>query len=339
MNPANPFTRYLAIFFATMFGIIGLVWAYVALFPIAFMESGYASWTAKSAMLQECQLGQVALFGDSRLEAGFVPAAFPVPSSNFGFAGGGAIEVRVAVDRALACHDLPRQAVITLVPEHFGPVSEFYWLLSLRYGFMTLGDVFAVQHRAGELGDTETFATPTPDGLSGPVRDWLYAAHFPSLSFANLVRGRGFGRFAVNRARLDEMLRSRGWAAYEADGKLNPSAHPDRFIISKVQDAELVAALKALRARGVATALLVMPFAPTHTETAAVLAAYEARLTELAAQTGAVLLDPAVPEWPAKLFADGAHLDPEGARAFTGLLAACLKDGLLQPPCALATPP
>ena len=338
VTSAPSFTRYIAIFFATMIGIIALVWAYVASVPIAFMESGYASWAAKGTMLQTCQLGQIAFFGDSRLEAGFVPADFPVPSSNIGFAGGGAIEVRVAVDRALACHDLPRQAVITLVPEHFGPASEFYWLLSLRYGFMTLGDVLAVEHLAAELGDTETFRTPTPDGLSGSVRDWLYATHFPSLSFANLVRGRVFGRYAVNHARLDEMLRSRGWAAYESGGAQNQAAHPDRFILSKVQDAELLAALKELRDRGVATELLIMPFAPTHPETDAVLAAYRAHLADIAARSGAVILDPAVPLWPARLFADGIHLDAEGAHAFTRMLATCLKDGLLQPPCALAPP-
>ena len=337
MDPAPSITRYLVVFFATMFGIIFLVWAYVANFPIAFMESGYASWAAKNTLLHECQLGEIAFFGDSRLEAGIVPADFPVPSANFGLAGGGAIEARVAVDRALACHDLPRQAVITLVPEHFGPVSPFYWLLSLRYGFLSLGDVRSVEQLAGELGDTDTFATKTPDGLSGPVRDWLYATHFPSFSFASLIRGRVFGRNDVNRARLAEIIQSRGWAAYEG-GNLADSLHPDQFIVSKVQDAELRAALTALRDRGVATALLVMPFAPTHQETDAVLAAYVAHLSEIAAQTGSVVLDPAVPFWPAGLFADGAHLDTAGAGAFTRALATCLKDGLLRPPCALPPP-
>ena len=62
MDLAPSITRYLVVFFTTMFGIIFLVWAYVASFPIAFMESGYASWTAKNTLLHECRLGEIAFF-------------------------------------------------------------------------------------------------------------------------------------------------------------------------------------------------------------------------------------------------------------------------------------
>ena len=71
-----------------------LVWLYVALLPMAYMEGGYPAWVAKSQMLQDCQLGEVAFFGDSRLEAGVIPALLPVPASNFGLAAGTAVEAR-----------------------------------------------------------------------------------------------------------------------------------------------------------------------------------------------------------------------------------------------------
>lgn len=337
--PPQPhsFTRYLIVFGVTTVSILLIAWAYTAAFPVAFMESGYASWAAKKSMLAECRTGQIAFFGDSRLEAGIVPASLPVPASNFGLAAGTAIETRVAIDRALACPTLPRQAVISLVPEHFGPLSRFYWLLSIRYGFLSAGDVLAVERLAAQLGDTGSLATPTPEGLSGKPRDWLYTSGFPSLSFASLVQGRVFGRYHGNRAKIEAVERDRGWTAYEGGAPVK-AEHPDRFIVTALQNAELEAAIAALRGRGVDTALLIMPFSPAHQETDAVLAAYRTYLAEIARRTGATLLDPEIPRWPARLFADGAHLDSPGAHAFTTRLAACLAGGLLKPPCGLDPP-
>ena len=345
MDPSTdsaPFTRYLIVAASTMVGIIALVWAYTAAYPMAYMESGYASWTAKKNLLQDCQLGQIAFFGDSRLEAGLKPADLPTPATNFALAAGTAIETRIAIDRALACPTVPsptllRQAVISLAPEHFGPVSSFFWLLSIRYGFLSAGDVFAIETLAGQLGDHDTLATPTPDGLSGKPRDWLYAAGFPSFSFGNLVQGRVFGRLDVNRARLATVTADHGWAPYIGGNPVRVD-HPDRFIVTSLQTAELEAALSALRARGVDAALLIMPFAVGHQETDAVLAAYRTYLAGIAQRTGATLLDD-IPLWPPRFFADGTHLDPAGAQAFTTKLSTCLRNGMLTLPCDLAPPP
>lgn len=332
-----PFTRYLVIFFSTMVGIIALVWAYTAAFPMAYMESGYASWTAKKALLQGCQLGQITFFGDSRLEAGLRPTDLPVPATNLGLAAGTAIETRVAVDRALTCATLPRQAVLSLAPEHFGPVSSFFWLLSIRYGFLSAGDVLAVERMARQLGDADTLATPTPDGLGGWPRDWLYAAGFPSFSFGNLVQGRVFGRSGINHARFDAVTADRGWAPYVGGNPVHVE-HPDRFVVTALQTAELEAALNALRARGVRAALLIMPFAASHPETEALFTAYRGYLADMAHRTGATLLDATVPIWPAASFAEGTHLDPAGAHLFTTTLATCLRDGILALPCDVAPP-
>ena len=59
---------------AVFVAVLLAAWLYVTSFPMAFLESGYPSWVAKSTMLRNCQLGQVAFFGDSRLDAGIVPA-------------------------------------------------------------------------------------------------------------------------------------------------------------------------------------------------------------------------------------------------------------------------
>lgn len=327
--------RYLAIAGASSLAVLLLVWAYVAVAPMAFMESGYASWAAKSTMLRECRLGRVAFFGDSRLEAGVIPAALPVPASNFGLAAGTAVEANSAVRRALACPTLPRQAVIALVPEHFGPLSKFFWSLSVRYGFLSPSEVWRTEALAHRLGDHQSLATPTPDGLHGRVRDALYAFRFPSLSFASLVQGRVFGRNVANEARYETVLRARGWAEYGRGEPAN-SENADRFVATKLQTAELEAAIGDLRRHGVDVLLLVMPFATTHPETDAVFTAYLAYLADVARRfPGVKLVGGDVPIWPDRLFADGAHLDGEGARLFSARLAACFQGGTLRAGCDL----
>lgn len=331
----RPFARYLFISGISLLGVLLLAWAYVALAPMAFMESGYATWAAKSTMLRECQLGAVTFFGDSRLEAGVIPRALPVEASNFGLAAGTAVETNSAVRRALACPSPPRQAVIALVPEHFGPLSKFFWALSVRYGFLSPNEVWQAESIAAEQDDQQSFATPTPDGLGGRVRDLLYAIRFPSLSFGSLVQGRLFARYGSNMARYEEILRDRGWANYAGGDKVK-SEHPDAFIATGLQTAEFEHAIAALRGRGIDVVLLTMPFAQTHAETAPAFAAYFAYLADVAKRfPGVALVNAQAPIWPDALFADGAHLNAEGARLFSERLAACMTGGQLQPGCDL----
>src|SRR5438270_171570 len=83
-------------------------------------------------------------------------------------------------------------------------------LLAVRYGFSPPGELGRIERLADRLGDTQTLATATPDGLGGPVRDWLYALRFPSLSFSSLVQARVFGRYRTNMDRLASVLEARG---------------------------------------------------------------------------------------------------------------------------------
>src|SRR3954453_7106131 len=99
----TPFARYLVRLGASLLAVFVAVWAYIAFAPMAFLESGYATWQAKRAMLQDCQLGQIAFVGHSRLGSGVVPALLPVPAINFGLPAGTAVETHTAVRRALAC--------------------------------------------------------------------------------------------------------------------------------------------------------------------------------------------------------------------------------------------
>jgi hypothetical protein len=333
------FLRFLlragAVFAAAMLA----TWGYVASFPMAFLESGYPSWVAKSTMLRECQLGRIAFFGDSRLHAGIIPALFPVAASNFGLPAGTAIETLSALRRALACPTLPQQVVISLTADHFGPLDQFFWVNDLRYGFISYGELWEAENLAAALGDTESFnTTQTPEGLSGRIRDWMYALHFPSLYAGSLVQGRLFGRYSSNRARLATVLEAHGFSDYGSKpGNDGPGA-PDfaGFRKTPLQAAEFEETLSLLNTKNVDVRLLIMPFARTTAANAARDGSYLAYMHDMTLRFPNVrLIGSSVPPWPVSLFVDGAHFTGAGARVFSKRLAACIVDGRIASDCDL----
>jgi hypothetical protein len=333
------FAGYLVRLGAVFAAVVLAAWLYVVSFPMAFLEGGYPAWVAKSTMLAECRVGSIAFFGDSRLEAGVVPALLPVEASNFGLAAGTPVETRSAVRRALDCASPPRQVVISLTADHFGPLDRFFWINDLRYGFISPDDLREAERLAAALGDIRTFNTArTPDGLSGRTRNWMYSIRFPSLYFASMVQGRLFGRYASNRVRLAEVLRARGFSEYRTKLEVNAGRAPlpEGFITTPLQAAEFEQTLQLLRDRGIEVRLLIMPSKQTVTPDAALEAAYLAYLDATARRFANVrVLDPVIPRWPARLFIDDSHLTGPGARLFTERLAACIVDGRFKPECDL----
>ena len=82
--PTGPFAapRFLTWCLVAFTLSFGLVWLYVAAMPMAFLSRDYPLWIAKRTMLDECRLGDVAVFGDSRTLAGTEPSVMPVPVMN-----------------------------------------------------------------------------------------------------------------------------------------------------------------------------------------------------------------------------------------------------------------
>ncbi|MBV8914645.1 MAG: hypothetical protein JOZ05_16590 [Acetobacteraceae bacterium] len=329
------FTRYLVTLGASLAAVFCAVWGYVVLAPMAYYEGGYPTWRAKEQMLAECQVGEIAFFGDSRLESGVVPALMPVNTVNFGVPAGTAVETRSAARRAAACPSPPKQAVIALTPAHFGPLSRFFWILSVRYGFISPGELWDTVRWADQLGDSETMATATPDGFSGRLRDVLYAVRFPSLSFNSLVQGRVFGRYRSNMERFAAVLRSKGWSDYGAGGGLVGELSAP-FRPTKLQNAEFEATLRVLHERGIEALLLPMPFSQSGLTNAQSRAAYFDYLSDAARRLpGVRVIGGDAPVWPDELFVDGEHLTGAAAKLYTAKLAACVTGGRLQPDCDL----
>lgn len=326
--------RYLAWTLATMLAAFALVWGYVVAAPMAFLEGGYAVWSAKQAMLRGCDLGRLAIFGDSQPEAAIVPVLLSQRAANISFGATTPVEMYFSVRRALRCPDPPARVVLTLDPMQFQNVSPFLWKNAARFGFLDFAELEAVRHEADALGDPAFARADTGDGLGGLPRDLLYAAHFPPLYFAALLKSQGFGRYASNRARRAEVLAARGFVPYPhpagerpPEGYVAELAALDRFAPIALQDAYLRRTLDLLGAAGREVGLLTTPINQTTDRrlNPAVRAQFAAYLQDLAARGAHVhVLGAVLPPWPDRLFSDRNHLDPEGAAAYTRHLDACL---------------
>jgi hypothetical protein len=322
--------------------VLGVAWAYVLLMPMGFFPSGYPSWVAKMTLLRQCPANAVEFFGDSRVEAGIVPAEIGAAIDNLGVAGGSAIEVASGVNKLLKCPGNPARVVIALGPERFRPLSRDFWVEALGYGFLGPEELLALERDADRLNDTDTLrAAKTQDGLSGPVRDWLYALRFPSMSFASLVEGQIFRRYNDNEARYARILQARGFVPYPAatpTDKPAPEVSLASFERSPVQVDWFEQTLAALHRRGIPVTLMNMPIKPSTSKALAVEVKrqYYDYLRALAQRFPNIqIVGTTMPVWPNEMFTDEVHLNAGGAQRFSHLLASCFDGAAIRTDCNL----
>jgi hypothetical protein len=181
----------------------------------------------------------------------------------------------------------------------------------------------------------------TQEGLSGPIRDWLYALRFPSLSFSSLAQGQIFRRYGDNTARLGRIEHARGYVPYPAappTDRTGPESRLANFATTKLQIAYFERTLAALRDSGVPVALLPMPIKQATRDAMApsVEAAYFEYLHSLSARFGNVrVIGGDIPGWPSAMFTDEVHLNPTGAERFSTRLGMCVEGGSIRADCDL----
>jgi hypothetical protein len=310
----------------------GLVWAWVAAMPMAFMDPEYAFWQAKQVMLDRCDGGEVIILGDSRAAAGILPERLPFKATNLAIGGGEAIEAYAMLARVLACPSPPKLVILSFDPGHFIR-PDMFWERSVRFGLMSSQDVAALREASRRTGDMSVYELHHTDNLPSLLRDRLYQLRFPTLYFASLVRGGGFLRWPDNQARLREALDSRGqyyFGTRQGSDVVTIEGHLRAFRPLPVLDLYFEKLLALLDAHGIesrfvplpvneATGARVDPVLPA--QFAAYLAAYELRHPRF--RVAAEIM----PHWPDHFFGDQfGHLNPAGAERFSAQLAQRLQE-------------
>ncbi len=324
-------------YFAAMGGAAILaflvLWAWIAAMPMAYLDPEYPYWVAKQRHLADCDLGALAVLGDSRAAAGILPALLPMPATNLAVGGGKPIEALVALRRMLACPAPPRQVVLSFDIGHF-MTPDLFWERSVKFGFVRRADLAELARLSGETGDWSVHEARQTDGLPPALRAALYGVRFPPLYFGSLAKGGGFLRWWRNQAALRDGLAARGQYFFgRADGSSAVAMDGGiaQFVPSRILDRYFDTLLGELDRHGIAAMFVAMPVnqATGQAIRPAVVDAFRAYLAGYQARYRRFhVVGPLIPAWPDRWFGDAfSHLNPAGAERFSHWLAACLRDG------------
>jgi len=333
-----PSRRYLLALGATAALTLAVIWLFVAVVPLAFLDPEYPYWLAKRELLRRCDVGTVLVVGDSRAAVDIVPARLGVTATNLAVGGGEAIEAYVAVRRALACPMPPLRVVISFDAAHFVH-PDLFWDRSVRFGFLDHAELAELRAISERLGDVSVLDQKHADGLPRGLRALLYTARFPGVYFNSLLKGGVLLRWWDNRAALRTGLASRGqyfFGTAAGSSVVAVDGHIARFAPLPVLDAYFDRMLALLAARHIATDFVAMPMNASTWRVvqpalrdgfAAYLAGYAARYPNFH------VVGPLMPAWNDGWFGDEfAHLNPAGAALFSGRFGDCLRARLGEAP-------
>ncbi len=304
-----------------------LLWAWIAFVPLAYLDPEYPFWLAKQRMLRACDLGEVAILGDSRAAVGILPALLPVPATNLAVGGGKPVEALAVVRRMLACANPPEHVVISIDPGHFMK-PDLFWERSVRFGLMRRADLAELAALSAATGDWSVHEARQTDPLPPVWRANLYAIRFPPYFFNSVLKAGGFLRWWSNRAALEQGFASRGQYYFGTDpgsAGVALDAMLETFQPAPVLDAAFDRLLVLLADRGITAWFVPMPVneATWRATNPVVPAGFTAWLDAKAGDHPNLrVMAPVEAYWPDAWFGDGfAHLNRAGAERFSRTLA------------------
>ena len=328
--------------------IIGGAWLFTKTMRMYFMESGYPSRVAKEELLSRCDLGSVLILGDSRPEASIIPRRMPTLTTNLAFGGATPVETYFTAQHALRCADRPKLIVYSHSITGFAGVNEGLWKSAVRFGLLSYHDLREIETTASTLGDPSVAATNTKDGLSGTIRDLVYASGSPTTFMASVIAGRAFERYGKNIAIYDSTFASRGQIGYDHaldNIRVGVDAETKMFIPAQTEDSYFDKTLNLFEAAGIEVVFVSIPLANSTVRVIppSVISDFQEYLKRYAAQHPNFFPgNAAALPWPDDLFVDGSHLSSPGAAIFSIKFSTCLLRWLTSPTdrtqCDLAWP-
>jgi hypothetical protein len=306
---------------------LGLIWAWVACVPMAFMESEYAAWQAKLTLLDRCDLGPAIILGDSRAAADIMPNRLPFRVTNLALGGGEAIEALSLLHRALRCPQPPSLAILSFGPAHFTQ-ADLFWQRTVRFGLLSPAEIAALRATSTTTGDASIYAGQRSSGIPTSLRDQLSLWHFPRYAFPSLLHGGVFLRWWHNNDVLAQTLAARGQYSFGTAPGSNDVAqegHMTSFTVLPVLDRYFNQLLATLQANDIETLFIAMPINDAtwqqidpalYAGFAYYLAGYQRRYPHF--HVAAALM----PHRPNQDFGDQfCHLNPAAAEKFSDELA------------------
>lgn len=323
---------------ASAIAAFAVVWAWIGAAPMAWMDPEYGAWRAKLTLLDRCDLGEIAIIGDSRAAAGIMPARLGAPALNLAIGGGSPVEGLALARRLVGCPQPPRLVILSFDAGHFME-PDLFWERSVRFGLIGRDDLAELAEISARTGDWSVHEARQTDGLSPAARAWVHHLRFPTLHFASVLRAGIFLRWPRTHAQYTATLNSRGHYHFGTDPGSDTAAREARlgpFAPRPVLARYFDQVLFLLAARGIEVLFVPVPVneATAHAADPALASGFQTFLDGFEWRyPNFHRLGPVLTAWPNHWFGDGfAHLNPEGAIAFSDWLAGC-------PACPTAPPP
>lgn len=332
-------TRYLAIFLSTVCLVFAAAWLYSVEGRYGFSESEYAVWQAKLDMIDRCDLGEVAILGESRASVGFIPDTFPVTVSNLALSGSGPIEAYYEWRRMRRCAQLPRKVILSYWPDLFSKL-DWFWPRNTRFGLFSYADLEEIRANEASLAPGTLYRTARAGQLPPAVDNWLHARHFPSFDFANFISSGLVGRLSANRRAYQDTLAGRGHHQinpFGDDPRARQVCASDAMPMQKhFQQAPLVTyyfakLLSEMQSEGIRIAFVQTPVSRVTERkiSADYREAFQSFIRKYDGYFGqqASVRKDAFPEIDDCDFVDGTHMTPAAARIFSTAAASALFGG------------
>ena len=329
-SPRNPFI-YLAGMAATAALLFAVVWVWLLLKPMTYLDGAYPQWVAKDRWLQHCDLGEIVVMGDSRVAGGIIPRDLPVAVTTLAGPDGSPLDTAYIAERLAACPIRPRRVLLSLSPTRFTHVDA--WDTAIRVGLLPTATIRTIQQTGARLGDESLDDAQSHDGLPHVMRSWAYGVRFPPIYLGSLLRGMLVGRAARNQELLSKAIENKGYIPYSAQlawHGMALDADLKTFRPLPVLDAFFERTIALLQSAGIAIDFVTMPVneATYDAMPAAVRDAFISYVAGFANRYSAfrVIGNP-LPRWPDAYFGDAAlHLNARGTAEMTRQFATCLEN-------------
>jgi hypothetical protein len=311
--------------FAALLVVIGVP-GYIQIAPENFASRDHTLWATQVAWARTPSQDdpEILILGDSRVQAGLMPARLDRPARSLALPGATPIDAYYLFEDYLEAHAAPERLLISFAPIFLEWRSTaLFWAFAVKFKAHDWADFQEIARRSRKLG------VPL-EGRAGDLRvraDWLlYHLNFPPYHAAELKNARWFSRRGRNERLRRTVEADAGYAVYSrkqgADG-LAHEAGLDDFAPSPLVDAYLRDLLALAHAHDVDVLVTAMPVSETSAAaiTPAYRASYAAYMSALEADHPWATFDPEIGSLPDVLFGDANHLNEAGALEVTAALA------------------
>ncbi len=197
----------------------GIVWIYIAAFPMAYEGRDYPLVIAKNQLLAQCwpDLGCGVRRQPARPSACCRPAC-TCPLQISPSLPPSPVETYFLVTRLLRCPTPPRLVIIAHSASMY-PKDEYFWSVFAGTGMLTNAEIRTVVADAHGLGDDELEHAEHSSAVPYALLPRFYAMRFPPLYFANLLNGYVAARWRYNERVVHQTIIESGRSSFgTADG-------------------------------------------------------------------------------------------------------------------------